>query len=444
MAVGLIVGLAVGLVVGLLVGFLISSYRTAASYAKREGEYAAKVAELQAGLEAERKQVATLEEAKRQMSGVFAELAQSVLGEVSKQFLDLADTRMQSELRPFQEQMQSVQKQTSSELNSHKQAVEFLLTPLKEQLSKHEEITRKLETERQGAYERLSEQMRQLGEANQKLQKETNNLVNALRAPETRGRWGEMQLRRVVEMAGMVEHCDFDEQVTVRSDISQNRPDMVVHLPGGRQLVVDSKVPLQAFLEASGAPDEDSRQRFLSEHAKQFRSHVDSLSRKAYWQQFEFTPEFVILFVPGDQLLGAALEKDPYLMEHAVENRILLATPMTLIALLRAVAYGWQQEALAENAREIQDLAKELYKRIATFANHMGKTGDGLKKAIDAYNSAVGSLERSVLPQARRFQDLGVGAGNHSISLLEQLDVGPRELQAPEVDEAIANENDVE
>lgn len=421
MTAGLVVGLVIGLVVGLLVGFFISSYRNTAVHAKREGEYLAKIAELQVGLESERKQVDTLEEAKRQMSGVFAELAQNALGEVSKQFLDLADTRMQS-----------VQERTSSELDRQKQAVELLLAPFKEQLGKHEELTRALERERQDAYARLSEQVKHLGEANLSLQKETNNLVNALRAPETRGRWGEMQLRRVVEMAGMIEHCDFEEQVTVRSDMGQSRPDMVVNLPGGLRLVVDSKVPLGAFLEASSAPDESTRQQRLEEHAKQFRSHVDSLAKKAYWQQFEFTPEFVILFVPGDQLLSAALEKDPTLMDHAVENRVLLATPMTLIALLRAVAYGWQQEALAKNARDIQELAKELYRRIATFANHISKAGKSLKGAVEAYNSAVGSLERSVLPQARRFQELGVGAVDHSLPTLEQLDVNPRQIQAPE------------
>jgi DNA recombination protein RmuC len=258
--------------------------------------------------------------------------------------------------------------------------------------------------------------------------------VTALRAPATRGRWGEMQLRRVVEMAGMVEHCDFEEQVSVAGDDGPLRPDLVVRLPGAKQVVVDAKVPLQAFLDANDATDEVSRKAHLVSHARQLRTHVDALSKKAYWRQFDDSPDFVVAFVPGDPLLAAALEHDAALLEHAVASHVLLATPTTLIALLRSVAYGWQQEALAENARDVQRMGRDLYKRIATFGEHLARTGKGLNTAVDAYNKAVGSLERQVLPQARRFQELGlVGGAEKEIGALEPVEAVTRRLEAPEL-----------
>ncbi|HZU79031.1 MAG TPA: DNA recombination protein RmuC, partial [Acidimicrobiales bacterium] len=258
---------------------------------------------------------------------------------------------------------------------------------------------------------------------------ETRNLVTALRAPATRGRWGELQLRRVVEMAGMLEHCDFDEQATVTTEDGRLRPDMVVRLPGGRTVVVDAKVPLQAFLDANEAVDEDTRRTHLTSHARQLRTHVDSLSKKAYWQQFEHSPEFVVAFVPGDPLLAAAFEHDPGLFEHAMASHVLLATPTNLIGLLTTIAAAWQQEALADNAREVQRIGRDLYKRLATFGEHLAKAGRGLSSAVDAYNKAVGSLERSVLPQARRFQELGVVAGDSTLPELDRIDATARRPQ---------------
>ena len=232
----------------------------------------------------------------------------------------------------------------------------------------------------------------------------------------------------------MVEHCDFEQQVTTTGTDGRLRPDMVVTLPGSRHVVVDAKVPLQAFLDANDAADEADRRAHLVLHARQLRSHVDSLSKKSYWEQFEDSPEFVVAFVPGDALLAAALEHDSSLLEHAVSHRVLLATPTTLIALLRTVAAGWQQEALAENAREVQDMGRELYRRLATFGEHMGRTGRSLTSAVEAYNKAVGSLERNVLPQARRFHDLGVAAGSDKdIPELEHVNAVARDLQAPEL-----------
>ncbi len=276
--------------------------------------------------------------------------------------------------------------------------------------------------------------MQQLAESQERLQSETRNLVTALRSPATRGRWGEMQLRRVVEMAGMLEHCDFEEQVQTEGDEGRLRPDMVVHLPGAKRVVVDAKVPMQAFLDATDATDEPSRKTHLVSHARQLRAHIDALSKKSYWQQFDDSPEFVVAFIPGDPLLAAALEHDSSLLEHAVTNHVLLATPTTLIGLLRAVAYGWQQDALAENAREVQQIGRELYKRLATFGEHMARTGRSLSGAVDAYNKAVGSLERNVMPQARRFQELGVGGSDKDVPMLDQVDAVARRLQAARIE----------
>jgi DNA recombination protein RmuC len=381
---------------------------------------------LEGALEQERataaQRQATHEEARDLAAGVFAELSTKALEQNNTQFLALADARLMEARQVAQ-----------GDLDQRRQAIEQLLTPLADQLGRYEQSLRLLELERQRAYTGLTAQVTQLAESQDKLQSETRNLVTALRSPATRGRWGEMQLRRVVEMAGMLEHCDFDEQVHTEGEEGRLRPDMVVHLPGAKRVVVDAKVPMQAFLDATDATDESTRKAHLVGHARQLRAHVDALSKKSYWQQFDDSPEFVIAFIPGDPLLSAALEHDSALLEHAVANHVLLATPTTLIGLLRAVAYGWQQDALAENAREVQQIGRELYKRLATFGEHMAKTGRSLSGAVDAYNKAVGSLERNVLPQARRFQDLGVGGSDKDVPMLDQVDAVARSLQAPEL-----------
>ncbi len=293
---------------------------------------------------------------------------------------------------------------------------------------------RRLEVAREKAYTTLTEQMRQLSTSHDHLQKETRNLVTALRAPQTRGRWGELQLRRVVEMAGMMERCDFDEQVTSTTDQGRLRPDMVVHLPGGKNVAVDAKVPLQAFLDANEAEDESMRRAHLANHGRQLRAHVDALAKKEYWRQVDPSPEFVVAFVPGDPLLTTALEHEPGLMEHAVANHVLLATPTSLIALLRAVAYGWQQDAMAENAREIQQLGAELYQRLSVLGDHVAGVGKGLSNAVTAYNKAVGSLEGSVLVTARRFAEMGVmGTGEKDIAPPTTVDATTRALQSVEL-----------
>ncbi|HVC70149.1 MAG TPA: DNA recombination protein RmuC [Acidimicrobiales bacterium] len=433
MIVGLIVGIVAGGAVGGALVFVVSSGRLskrvtalnierAASVAAAEAEVVRLASLLDRERAAATERQATHQEARELAAGVFAELSTKALEQNNAQFLALADARLM-------EARQAAQ----GDLDQRRQAIEQLLTPLADQLGRYEQGLRLLELERQRAYTGLSAQVKQLVESQDKLQSETRNLVTALRSPATRGRWGEMQLRRVVEMAGMLEHCDFDEQVQTTGEDGRLRPDMVVHLPGAKRVVVDAKVPMQAFLDATDAVDEPSRKAHLVSHARQLRAHVDALSKKSYWQQFDDTPEFVIAFVPGDPLLAAALEHDSSLLEHAVTNNVLLATPTTLIGLLRAVAYGWQQDALAENAREVQQIGRELYKRLATFGEHMAKTGRSLSGAVDAYNKAVGSLERNVMPQARRFQELGVGGSDKDVPLLDPVDAVARSLQGPEL-----------
>jgi DNA recombination protein RmuC len=296
----------------------------------------------------------------------------------------------------------------AADLDKRQQAVEHLVEPIAESLGEIGSRLEQLEVSRREAYAGLSQQVRSLYESQELLRDQTGNLVTALRNPQARGRWGEMQLRRVVEMAGMLPHCDFEEQSTVTTEDGRIRPDVVVHLPGSKTVVVDAKVALDAYLAAVEESDDVQCKAKLVQHARQVRTHVDKLAAKSYWTQFSEAPDFVVLFVPGDSLLGAALEHDPGLMEHAVANKVLLATPVTLIALLRAVAYGWQQEALADNARQIADVGREMQDRVLTFVKHFGRVGRSLDRAVEAYNDAAGSLEHRVLVQTRRFAELGV------------------------------------
>ena len=368
---------------------------------------------------------ARAEEERARLVGTFAELSADALAKNNEQFLTLADTR-------FKEARTAAQ----GDLDQRQQAIARLLDPLSETLARYERGLQDMELERKGAYEGLSEKVAQLHLGHEQLRKETRNLVTALRSPQTRGRWGEVQLRRVAEMAGMLPHCDFNEQVSAMSDEGRLRPDMIVHMPGGGEIVVDAKVPLDAFLQLLDADDDATRVVCQAKHARQLRTHVDQLAKKEYWKQFERSPQMVVAFIPGDQLLAAAFESDPALQEYAMSNSVLLTTPVTLIALLRTVALGWQQETLAESAREVQKLGAELYDRLRVMTGHMQTLQRSLTSSVDAYNKAVGSFESRVLVSARKFPGLGVvGSDGPLIAELSPIDAAPRHLQAVEMDD---------
>jgi DNA recombination protein RmuC len=295
-------------------------------------------------------------------------------------------------------------------LKERELAIAHLVEPLRAALERTEAQVQALERERRDAFTTLRTQIETLAGGQAQLQRETRNLVTALRRPEVRGRWGELTLRRLVELAGLSEHCDFTEQLQVVGEEGALRPDLVVHMPDARDLVIDAKTPLDAYLASLEAPTDEERQQALRRHAQQVETRVRELASKSYWTQFERSPEFAVLFLPGDQFLSAALAERPELLESALGQNVIIATPSTLIALLKAVAYGWRQSAVAHNAALIRDLGQELYRRLATFNGHLGRMGQRLGSAVEAYNAAVGSLERQVLPQARRFSELGVTA----------------------------------
>ncbi|MFV2017139.1 DNA recombination protein RmuC [Micromonospora sp. LOL_023] len=312
------------------------------------------------------------------------------------------------------------------------EAVSRAVAPLHDALRRYEQRVAELEHDRVDSYAELREQVRAMTAVSGELRTETKQLVAALRAPQVRGRWGEHQLRRVVEAAGMLEHCDFAEQVTAATDQQVVRPDLVVRLHGGRSVVVDAKAPFDAYLSAMEARDERTRDQHLDNHGRHLRAHVDALAGKRYWSAFAQTPEFVVLFVPADPFLDAALQRDPTLLEHAFSRDIVLATPATLVALLRTVAYSWRQEALARNAVAVHSLAQELYGRLGTLGEHVTKLGSSLGGAVTAYNRAVGSLEARVLVSARKLADLGVS--DTKLATPPQVEVAPRQVQAPELE----------
>ncbi len=346
----------------------------------------------------------------------FSEMSQQSLHSNSETFLRLAEQNLGAH-----------QEKAKRELSEREKAVEELVKPIRESLQASQKQITELENARSEAYGGIKAQLEAM-QINQKtLQQETKNLVNALRRPEVRGRWGEITLRRLVELAGMVEHCDFSEQVHTSGEEQNIRPDMVVRMPDQRQLVVDVKTPLDAYLEAVEAQDDAQKKLGLERHAKNVRAHIRMLASKAYWSQFEESPEFVILFIPGDQFLSAALNEEPDLIEFALSQQIILATPTSFVALLKAVAYGWRQLSLAENAREIRTLAEDLHTRISTFVGHMNRVGRQLASSVENYNKAVGSLERSVLPGARKFVELGVHE-KKEIEKLDTIDPIPRTM----------------
>lgn len=380
--------------------------------------------QLKAALEGERRaateRMTAFKNATDELSEKFKALSRDALADNNQSFLQLAN----STLEKFQQA-------AKGDLELRQKAIDQLVKPLKESLEKVDGKIGEIEKARAGAYAELREQVKNLATSQTKLQAETGNLVNALRAPHVRGRWGEIQLRRVIELAGMLQYCDFVEQETVTTADGRIRPDVIVKLPGNRTIVIDAKVPFDAFYESISTTDEIIRGAKLKDHARLVRTHIGNLSKKSYWEAVQPTPEFVLLFLPGETFYSAALEIDPKLIEDGVAQGVIIATPTTLIALLKAVSYGWRQEQMATNAHEVSKLGKDLYDRLRTFTNYFADIGRGLDRALDSYNKGVGSLEARVLVTARKFKERGAIAGEE-IETLEPIDKLARPLSLDE------------
>jgi len=431
---------AIGLLFGALVAWLLLRSRTAALEARlslTENELAGAKADLarlladqrelvesrarlESALESERKtsteKIELLSRAGEELQNAFKALAADALKSNNSSFLQIAH-----------ETLKRFQSEAKGDLEARQKAVADLVAPVRESLTKVDEQIQQMEIARGEAYGDLRAQVQSLITTQKELQSETGNLVRALRTPNVRGRWGEIQLRRVVEIAGMLPYCDFAEQETITGDNGRLRPDLVVNLPGGKSVVVDAKTPLQAFLDAFETNDEETRRIALANHARQVRDHINTLSGKKYWEQFEATPEFVVMFLPGETFFSAALEQDTGLIEHGVLNQVIPASPTTLIALLKAVAYGWNQEKLARNAQQISALGKELHERLRNLGGHIAAVGTGLDRAVESYNKAVGSLENRVLVSARKFAELGASVADE-IPELEPVETTARTL----------------
>jgi len=434
----------IGLLFGIVLAWLALRSRTAALNARlsltdkelvaakarlerlleEQAELIASRARLESSLESERKTsnekiellISAGERATEDLQNAFKALAADALKSNNASFLQIA-----------QESLKRFQSEAKGDLEARQKAVADLVTPVRESLQKVDAQIQQMEVARGEAYGDLKAQVQSLITTQKELQSETGNLVRALRTPNVRGRWGEIQLRRVVEIAGMLPYCDFAEQETITTDSGRFRPDLVVKLPGGKQVVVDAKTPLQAFLEAFETTDEETLRTCLANHARQVRDHINTLAGKNYWAQFETTPEFVVMFLPGETFFSAALEQDTGLIEHGVLNRVIPASPTTLIALLKAINYGWNQEKLARNAQQISDLGKELHDRLRKLAGHITAVGANLDRAVEAYNQAVGSLENRVLVSARKFSELGASVAE-DIPELEPIETTARAL----------------
>lgn len=353
---------------------------------------------------------------------MFAELSAVALQSNNQQFMNLA-----------KQTLEGFQEGARVDLEQRQKTIADLVSPVRVSLDKVDLKIQEMEVARMGAYEGLKQQMTTLAVTEQGLRTETSNLVKALRSPKVRGVWGEMQLRRVIELAGMLEHCDFVEQDCVKTEEGLLRPDVLIKMPGGKSVVVDSKAPLEAYLEAIALDDDTARNLKLKDHARQVRNHVTALGKKSYSDAFQTTPDYVVLFVPGEAFYTAAIDQDPSLIEYGLEKGVILAAPTTLIALLKAVAYGWREESLKENALKISELGRDLYERLVTMGGHVTKLGRSLENAVESYNKTVGSLENRVLVTARKFKELSVTNGNGTeIEQLEPVERVPRLLQASE------------
>lgn len=424
-----------GLAVGALIAWLVAASRaeerqralTAELDAARRdlSDRTVKLVEAETRLDAERtateEKLTAMREAEARLKECFEGLSGAALRQNNETFLQLA-----------QSQFSQLQQVNATDLEARQRAIGEMVVPLREVLDKVDGKLQQVEKERVGAYEMLMQQVRSMGEGQKDLAARTKSLVDSLRSPNVRGRWGEIQLKRVCEMAGMVDHCDFVEQASVDSDNGKLRPDVTVKLPGGKIIIIDAKAPLMAYLDAMEATDEDVRAAKLRDHARQVRDHITKLSAKSYWGQFEQTPEIVVMFLPGETFFSAALQYDPGLIEYGVEQKVIPASPTTLIGLLRSISYGWQQDQIAKNAQVISAAGKTLYDRIVVFTGHYAELRKHLGKAVDTFNKSVGSLERNVLPQARKFRELGATTADHleDVGLVE---TALRVLDTPDV-----------
>ena len=412
----LVITLILGLAIGVTIGWLASRPAQTRLQTELEKDRAVHAERLTAYHDAEAK-----------LRDAFQALSADALKTNNEAFLSLAETRMRE-----------ARTQAAGDIDARKQAIEDLLAPMAKTLEQVDREIKDSERRRVESGAQLMQKIVSLDTAGQSLRDETRRLTDALKRPGVRGRWGELQLKRVVELAGMIEYCDFMEQHTIQGgDDERIRPDVVVRLPGGKRIVIDAKAPLDAYLRALEAPDEAARQSLLADHARQVRNHISQLSAKSYFEKIASTPEFVVMFLPGEMFFSAALEQDPSLIECGVEKRVIPASPTTLIALLRAVAYGWQQEAMEENARKISDLGKNLYEAVRTLGDRFQTLGTRLKSSLEAYNEAVGSLEGNVLVKARKFKELQAANGGEEIKQLEPIDRVPRMLQAAELTDGL-------
>ena len=365
----------------------------------------------------------TLVDLRRQFEVTFKSLAGDALRANSSEFIKLAEVNFRN-----------LHSRADGALEQREKAVENMVRPIREALEKTDEQVRRMEKERQQAFGSLNQHLRFMAEAQEQLRGETRNLVKALRRPEVRGQWGELTLKRLAELAGMVEHCDFEQQLSMDTENGRQRPDMVVRMPGEREIIVDAKAPMDAYLGAVETADEGERKRELQRHARNLRERVRELAGKGYWRNRSESLDFVVLFVPGDQFLSAALEQDPRLLEDALVDKVVLATPSSLVALLRAIAYGWRQETLARNAEHIRNIGEELYERMSVFAGHLDRVGSSLDRSVESYNKAVGSFDSRVLPGVRKFSEMGIQA-KKPVPELQPVERLPRAVQS-EIDKS--------
>src|SRR5712691_1339980 len=416
-AIAIVIPLTLSLAIGVMIGWLASRPARTRLRTELEKDHAVHAERLKAYHDAETR-----------LRDAFHALSADALRANNQAFLALAETRLRE-----------ARTEAAGDIDARKKAIEDLLAPMAKTLEQVDREIKDSERRRVETGAQLMQRIVSLDTAGQSLRDETRRLTDALKRPGVRGRWGELQLKRVVELAGMIEYCDFSEQRTLQGgeDEGRIRPDVIVRLPGGKQVVIDAKAPLDAYLRALDAPDEAARQNLLGEHARQVRAHISQLSAKNYFERVASTPELVVMFLPGELFFSAALEQDPSLIECGVEKRVIPASPTTLIALLRAVAYGWQQEAMEENARKIGDLGKNLYEAVRVLGGHFDDLGSRMKSSLESYNKAVGSLEGNVLVKARKFKELQAATALEEIKAIEPVDRVPRMLQAPELTDGL-------